>query len=269
MPQSVYGEGYRGSAPENYERYFVPAIGRPVATDLVTTAGLRPGERVLDVACGTGIAARLAAEQVAPGGHVAGLDINPGMIAVARAAAPPERSIQWYEAPAEQMPLEDASFDVALCAMGLQFFSDREAGLREMDRVLVSGGRAVLNLPGPIPPLFAVFEDGLTRHVGPEAAGFASMVFSLHDPDEIRSLVRAGGFDDVEIAADTKSLRVPPPDQFLWQYIHATPLAGMLEAIDEERRAALERDVCSGWEAYVDDGGLKLDVRMTTVVATH
>ncbi len=95
------------------------------------------------------------------------------------------------------------------------------------------------------------------------------MVFSLHERDDIRSLVRAGGFDDVEIAADTKSLRVPPPKQFMWQYIHATPLAGVLEATDEERRAALERDMCAGWEDYVEDGNLKLEVRMTTVVATR
>jgi ubiquinone/menaquinone biosynthesis C-methylase UbiE len=268
MTQVAYGEGYGGNAPENYERYFVPAIGRPAATGLVAAAQLRPGERVLDVACGTGIVARLAAEQVAPGGHVTGLDVNPGMIAVARASAPPEASIEWHQAPAEHMPLEDGSFDVVLCGMGLQFFSDREAGLREMYRVLVPGGRAVLNLPGPIPRVFSVFEEALTRNLGPEAAGFASLVFSLHEPDEIRSLVRAAGFDEIRIASDTGVLRVPPPKQFMWQYIHATPLAGALAGAGEERRAALERDVLSGWEDYVEGGNLMLEVRMTTVVAT-
>lgn len=268
MPQSVYGDAYRGSGPENYERYFVPEIGRPSAAGLIAAAELRPGERVLDVACGTGIVARLAAEMVAPGGRVTGLDLNPGMLGVARSVAPPEASIEWHEAPAEDMPLEDESFDVVLCGMGLQFFTDREAGLREMHRVLVPGGRAVLNLPGPIPPVFEVFEEGLTRHVGPEAAGFASLVFSLHDPDEIRGLLEAAGFDDIEIESELKALHVPPPEEFMWQYIHATPLAGVLEDSEEDRRAALERDVTSGWEDHVEDGRLRLEVRMTTAVAT-
>lgn len=74
---------YRGNAAENYEKFFVPAIGAPLAADLVSTAALRPGERILDVACGTGVVARLAAAQVRGAGAVAGLDVNPGMLAVA------------------------------------------------------------------------------------------------------------------------------------------------------------------------------------------
>ena len=90
----------------------------------------------------------------------------------------------------------------------------------------------------------------------------------LDEPDEIRSLVGAAGFDEIQIASDTGVLRVPPPRQFMWQYIHATPLAGALAGAGEERRAALERDVVSGWEDFVENGSLMLEVRMTTVVAT-
>ena len=70
--------------PENYERYFVPNIGAPVAKDLIEIAALHPNERVLDVACGTGIVARLASQRVGTNGSVVGLDVNPGMLAVAR-----------------------------------------------------------------------------------------------------------------------------------------------------------------------------------------
>lgn len=79
-PQGFYGTAYGGSAPENYERYFVPAIGRPLAEQLVAAAALRAGERVLDVACGTGVVARLAAGRVGPAGSVAGADVNAGML---------------------------------------------------------------------------------------------------------------------------------------------------------------------------------------------
>src|SRR5690606_34921382 len=143
MSQQRFGNEFGGHAPENYERFFVPAIGAPLANDLVETAGLQPGERVLDVACGTGVVDRLAAQRIGPNGTTAGLDINPGMLAVARAAAPPGVAIQWHEASADTMPFTDAAFDVVLCQMGLQFMPDRVAALKEMHRVLVPGGRLI------------------------------------------------------------------------------------------------------------------------------
>lgn len=268
MAQQTYSSTYKATAADNYQRYFVPAIGKPVALDLIEAARLQPNERVLDVACGTGVVTRLAAEQVGPGGTVAGLDVNPGMLATARAVTAADTGIEWYESPAEAMPLEAESFDVALCQMGLQFFSDRRAGLKEMRRVLAPGGRAVFSLPGPIPAVFEVFEEGLARHVSPQAAEFASLVFSLHDPDEIRGLTEGAGFGEVAISSKNKTLRVPPPRKFLWQYIDSTPLAATLAEIDEGHRAALEDEVCAQWQqSFVDDGNLIIEVNMTTAIA--
>src|SRR5215207_11707155 len=129
IPQPISFEAYGGSAPENYERYFVPVIGAPLATDLVDVAALRPGERVLDVACGTGVVARLAAERVEATGTVAGIDLNPGMLAVARSVTPPGMVIEWHQSSAEAMPLPDEAFDVVLCQLGLQFVPDKLAAL--------------------------------------------------------------------------------------------------------------------------------------------
>jgi SAM-dependent methyltransferase len=137
-------EAYGGSAPENYERYSVPAIGAPLAVDLVEVAALGDGDRVLDVASGTGIVPRLAAARVGPGGTVSGLDINSGMLAVARSATPQGLAIDWHDASAEAMPL---ATNAVLCQMALQFFPDKVAALREMRRVLSPGGRLVVNLP--------------------------------------------------------------------------------------------------------------------------
>lgn len=266
MAHQYYDKTYAGNPPANYERFFVPAIAAPLAADLVRLAALRPGERVLDVACGTGVVARLAAQEVGDSGAVAGLDLNPGMLAVARSATPPGTHIEWHEASAEAMPLPDASFDVVLCQMGLQFMPDKPAALREMWRVLVPGGRLILNLPGPTPRLFALMADALARHVGPEAAGFVNHVFSLHDTAEIRRLVGGAGFHDVSVTSDTGPLRLPAPEEFLWQYVHSTPLAGAVAQVDDERRASLERDVVTKWREFVKDGDLVLQARI--VVAT-
>jgi len=268
MQRPDFDERYAGGAARNYERYFVPAVGRPAAGRLLEAAELQAGEHVLDVACGTGVVARMAREAVGPGAKVAGLDVNAAMLEVAREVTPAAMDIEWIESPAEDMPIEDGSRDVALCGMGLQFFGDREAGLHEMRRVLTGDGRAVLSLPGPVPPVFQAFERGLANHVGPQAARFASAVFSLHDPDEIRDLARGAGFGAVRIESAVASLPVSPPEQFLWEYVHSTPLADALAAAGAEHRAELEREVCGAWREFVDDGRLVLEVNMTTVVAT-
>lgn len=260
-------QGFGGSGPENYERYFVPAIGEPLARDVVAAAALHRGERVLDVACGTGIVARLAAGAVGPAGTVAGVDVAPGMLAVARAATPSGVAIDWHEASAEAMPLPDASFDVVVCQMGLQFMPDRPAALREMRRVLAPDGRLILGLPGPTPPLFAILADGLGRHLGAPAAAFVHQVFALHDPAELRSLLGGAGFRDPSVRAATRSLQLPAPAEFLWQYVHSTPLAGALAQGDDERRGLVERDVVGKWREFVTDGALVLEVRMVVAAA--
>src|SRR3712207_3990859 len=141
-----------GSAAELYERHLVPAITSLWAADLVERAAPQPGERVLDVACGTGIVARRAAERMGSG-RVVGLDINPGMLAVARALPPGSGpAIEWHEGSVLDMPFPEGSFDVCLCQLGLQFFPDRAAALREMRRVLRTGGRLTLSV-------FSALED--------------------------------------------------------------------------------------------------------------
>lgn len=267
MSRQYFSEAYGLKPPENYERYFVPAIAAPVAHDLMRRANLGPGERVLDVACGTGLGARLAAREVGSGGRVAGLDVNPGMLAVARSATPPELPIDWYESGAEAMPLPDEAFDVVLCLLGLQFVSDKPAAAREMRRVLAPGGRLVLNVPGPAGPLFVALAEALARHVSPQAAGFVRQIFSLHETTEIEQLLREAGFRAVTVEATHSVLTLPPAKAFLWQFISSTPLAGMAAEADEDVRANLEGDVVEAWQDFEDDGALTYRQRIVLASA--
>jgi ubiquinone/menaquinone biosynthesis C-methylase UbiE len=242
--------GATASIPDNYQQYFVPSIGAPAAKGLLALAHLQQGERVLDVACGTGVVARAAAEMVGPTGSVAGLDINPGMVAVARKHDAGESNIDWYEASAEAMPLADDAFDVVLCQMGLQFVPNKPAALNEMRRVLADGGRAVASVPGPTPELFSILIDGLERRIGPQAAAFASRVFSLHDKTELRELLQNAGFRNVKVESTLAQFDVPGPRDFLWQYIASTPMAEMVMQADEDRRDALEREITEQWQPF-------------------
>ena len=267
MTQEAYGETYGAAPAENYQRYFVPSIGAPVADDLIREARLQPGQRVLDVACGTGVVTRLAAERVGADGKVAGLDVTPGMLAVARSETPPELSIDWYEASAESMPFQDAAFDVVLCQMGLQFIPNKIAALSEIRRVLVEDGRALATMPGPEPALFAAMQDVLASHLGADAAAFVGLVFSLHDPEQVGDLMQRAGFREVDIERQTKTLRVPKPTEFLWQYVNSTPIAEAAARAGEGKREAIERDICAQWQEFVLDGGMAFEVSMTTATA--
>jgi ubiquinone/menaquinone biosynthesis C-methylase UbiE len=263
--QRIYGQAYGGSAPENYERFFVPAIGGPLAHDLVAGAGLRPGERVLDVACGTGIVTRLAAERVAPGGSVAAVDINPGMLATARAVVPERFAVRWYETSAEAMPLPDAAFDVVFCQLGMQFVADKPAAVREIRRVLAPGGRAYVSVPAPT-RFFNVMDDAFARHGMPAAAAFVRMVFSLNNAATLERMFQDAGFREVSCQSLAKQLRLPPAREFLWQYIQSTPLAPTMAELGADVRAALERDIVDGWREWATDDGLTYE--QTILLAT-
>jgi ubiquinone/menaquinone biosynthesis C-methylase UbiE len=258
---------YSGNAAENYERYFVPTIGMAFATAVLDAAALHRGERVLDIACGTGVVTRLAADRVGPDGAVAGLDINPAMLAVARSLPTSGAAIEWYEGNAESLPLAEGSFDVVLSSLGLQFVPDKASALREMRRVLAPDGRLAVATVGPTSPLFAILERALARHVNSEAAGFMRVVFSLYEPEELEKLTGDAGFRDVKVRSKGLTVTLPRPAEFLWQYVHSTPLAAAVAQIDDAGRAALERDVVAGWQPFVRDGDVAFDANAVLTTA--
>lgn len=254
MSTQYFDKTYGGNIAENYQRFFVPTIGAPFTKDIIGRAALRLGERVLDVACGTGAVAWLASQQVGNSGLVTGIDVNSGMLSVARSVTSPETSIEWHEGSAESMPLRDEAFDVVLCQLGLQFMADKPAALQEMRRVLVPGGRLILNLPGPVGRIFVIIADAMERHISPEAAGFVRHVFSLNDISELRRLTEDAGFRDITVDTDTLILRLPSPKEFLWQYVHSVPLAGVVAQAGEKASASLEQDVVAECQDYLEDG---------------
>lgn len=248
---------HSGNPVENYERFFVPTIGTAWASALLETADLRAGERVLDIACGTGVVARRAAEQVGPSGSVAGLDLSPGMLEIARTST---AEIDWHEGDAASLPLPDGAFDVVVSSLGMQFVEDKQSAFREMHRVLAPGGRvAIATGGGPTQPLFAVLEQALARHVSPEVAGFMRAVFSLYDPEQLQTLATDAGFDDIDVRTKVLTVTLPAPAEFLWQYVHSTPLVAAIAPLDDARLAALEHDVVAGWQSFVRSGELVFD----------
>jgi ubiquinone/menaquinone biosynthesis C-methylase UbiE len=237
---------------ETYERYMVPALFRPWAERLLQAASPRTGDRVLDVATGTGIVARLARPYVGASGSVDAIDASPHMLAVARARAAEEGSeVEWREAAAERLPFPDASCDLALCQFGLMFFVDRAAALSEMHRVLAPGGRLGLNVFQAIErhPFYVALDEAIQRRLGTSAA---ADIFCLGDEEGLAELIAGAGFHHVTIEQASMTSRFPNPEAFLAGEIdvdtasipamqHLTPgeRAEVTAAIQEEMREPL------------------------------
>jgi ubiquinone/menaquinone biosynthesis C-methylase UbiE len=257
----------QGDAAERYERWVVPFVVGPWVPALLDLADLRPGERVLDIATGTGVVARLAARRVSPGGTVTGLDLNEAMLEQAkRLPLPPGLTVDWRQGTALALPFVDRRYDVVLCQQGLQFFPDRLKALGEMRRVLTPSGRLAVSVWAGPSPYFVAMRDGLSRYVSSDAATSGLVAFSLAEANELRGLVETGGFRDVAVHRVHLTLRLPSPEEFFLRHLSAVPAAGLVAAAGAEVHAALVAHMKDATREYVDGYGLAVpqDVNVAT-----
>lgn len=195
-------------AARAYEALFIPALIGEWAPQVADAARLQAGERVLDVACGTGVVAREAAARVGSGGRVSGIDPGAGMLALARELAP---AIDWQEGVAEVLPYPDRAFDAVLCQFGLMFFGDRAAALREMLRVLKPGGRLVVAVWDRLEAMPAYADEValFERELGRPAGDALRAPFVLGDAHTFADLVSAAGASEIAVATRRGTGRFP------------------------------------------------------------
>ena len=257
---------------QTYEDYFVPHQFRPWTEELLERAKPQPGDGVLDVACGTGIVARMVARRAIGLGRMVGLDPSPAMLGVARSAAEGEGlAIEWFEGSAESLPFPDGSFDLVLVQQGLQYFGDKAAAVGELRRVLAPGGRAATATWTEIAnnPFFLAFAEAVQRHLGTPAM---HTPFSLGDGDILRSLFVDAGFDVVEIERVGRTVRFPSPDTFVDLGVAgASAAVPALQAMDAAERAALTEavraDMAPTLRAYADGDDLAFRLEANILLA--
>lgn len=196
------------AAATAYETLHVPAIFAEWAEPVLDAARVESGQKVLDVACGTGLLARTASQRVGPVGAVAGLDPSPGMLAVAEDN---NADVSWRRGTAESLPFAEASFDAVVSQFGLMFFVDRAQAIREMIRVLVPRGRLAVAVWDSLEnsPAYSLEVDLLHRLVGQQAADALRAPFVLGERAELAALFERSGVASVEIATRTGTARFP------------------------------------------------------------
>jgi ubiquinone/menaquinone biosynthesis C-methylase UbiE len=246
----------RPNPAETYEHYLGPAIADPWTRALLEYAAPQPGERALDVACGTGSVARHVAPMVETSGKVVALDVNSDMLAVARALpAPAGATIAWLEGNAISLDLPDDAFDLVLCQQGLQFFPDRAASVREMRRVLTDGGRVAISVWQALHrhPVYEALLHATARHLG-ATIDTVDVSFSLWDADELRTLLGDAGFQRIKIAPRSLNISLPSPERFVqltvlgaatsiptFAQLDAGARSALVEAVTGETQAVAQR----------------------------
>lgn len=255
------------TAAEAYEQFLVPAIFGPWAETVIGLASPPAGATVLDVACGTGIGARVASRIVGPAGRVVGLDADEGMLRTARASSP-DTSIEWRHGNALALPFADGAFDYVVCLEGLQFFPDREAGLRELRRVMRAGGTLVATVWAALEenPGYHALAEGL-RAVVSDAAGRLPP-FTLADAGAVRALLAAAGFTDVAVHKHHLDIVAPSAPEFVrWVAAGAPTTRHNLALLKPHDRDAFDALVASRLARYRTAAGLVLPTARHVVVA--
>jgi ubiquinone/menaquinone biosynthesis C-methylase UbiE len=257
----------QGSAADNYERYLVPALFASWVPDLLDAAEVREGQRVLDVACGTGIVARGAAERVGASGRVVGMDINEGMLETAR-SADVGGSVEWQAGDAAEIPFGDGDFDAVVCQQGLQFVPDPVRAASEMGRV-VGDGPVVVSVWAPLTDnvVWDKFADALGRHAGAGAAEIMRSPFQLGDPDRLRELFTQAGFSTVDLVTRDHAARFASAEAMVREEQISSPLAEPVGALDAEAWGALVADVASFLAEHRGDEGISFPMHTRVITA--
>lgn len=246
------------SPAEVYDELFVPALFEQWGPVVVGAAGVKPGDRVLDVACGTGALTAAVADRVGSAGSVTGLDASRDMLAVARRK--PLR-VEWVEGVAEALPMPDESFDAVVSQFGMMFFRDRTTSLKEMMRVLRPGGGlaiavcdAVENSPG-----YSAFATLLDELFGRAVGDAFRAPFVLGDSSCLLELARAAGIPDADVTRHDGRVRfgsiasmVSTERACVWT------LGGILD--DDQFALLLDRSEGSLRPFLAADGAIRFDM---------
>jgi SAM-dependent methyltransferase len=260
-------EKFYDAGAGGYDQVF-GRVSREFVPRLVEAARLAPGQRVLDIATGTGIAAEMAAEAVGPSGRVVAADISRPMLDRARERLGGLAQVSLAVEDGQALTMPDASFDAVLCSMALMLFPDPARGIAEFRRVLRDGGRAAVSVNTTAGRSFVSrINVAIGRRV-PSRAEAAARYFSLGDHARLRGLFEAAGFRDVEVATEERRYAFPSFDAWFGPIERGTGTVGAeYGALPDEVRRAVREDVRRELEGDAGPGGGPVEVPVEILFA--
>ena len=238
-----------------WSQLFVPSV--------LAAAEVSTGDRVLDVATGSGEAALMARSAVGRLGLVVGADISTAMLHAACGRLP-RLTFNAVATDGERLPFRDGCFDAAICQLGLMFFPEPVRGLAEARRVLRPGGRAAVCVISSADraPMWGVLAEILSRHL-PEHARILQSSFALADGRRLGRMFDAAGLHDIRVRSETREGIIGSFEEY-WAPIEAgtgqMPQAYL--ALPESSRRAVRDEVRDGLSPYYVHGRLVMSVEM-------
>lgn len=235
----------------------------PLADAMLNIVPLDASDRVLDVACGTGIVARKAKERTGPLARVVGADLNEGMIRTAQSLTDPiARSCEWVVAPAENMPFKKGEFTKIFCQQGLQFFPDQIAALAEMRRVLADDGQIFITIWKEPSPFFTALAVSIENHINKSLAKKSLAPFSYGGHGEMQTILEQAGFSGFVSTDLTVNRTIHDPKNSIEKEIMGNPVGPAVSEMGQEVVQAISDEVCTAMDSYIH--GSTLVVPQTT-----
>jgi ubiquinone/menaquinone biosynthesis C-methylase UbiE len=261
-----------GSGPDSYEHYQVPSVFGPLAEIFLRHVALQKGQRVLDVACGTGIVARQASQALGPSGSIVGVDLSAKMLEVAATYSPTDGArIDWREGDATDLPCLDEEFDVVLCQQGLQFIPDKLRALAEMYRVLKPAGNIGLCVWRGIEhsPCHSAISAAIKRHASEAIAKRFEAPFGFGDYDQLHSALSSAGFQHIDIQIVEVKRRLLPAAESIPGMIASTPVGPEVASLPKRTRSTIVEEVANALAAYREDDGFRIPQSTHIATATR
>lgn len=242
---------------KGYDNVLVPMLFTPWAKELVDQNGPWEGRRVLDLATGTGVVAQHLTEQVGANGKVYGVDINGEMLAVAAkrcAGLTPE--VTFVESSAHPLEFPDNSVDFVVCQQGFQFFPEKTLAAKEIRRVLIEGGQAVITTWCPLDDcqFFGTMRDALNAVGENETAEMISVPFDMMPGDELVSHFNSAGFENVKLEKQKKDLILEGGIEQAIRVPYSSPVGQMLKELPEDRQEIFNSKFAELLNELSDDG---------------
>jgi ubiquinone/menaquinone biosynthesis C-methylase UbiE len=259
---------FTGSIPENYDRYLGPVLFEPYAKDLVARLNISDHASVLELACGTGILTKQLFEKRNPSVKIVATDLNESMLNYGRDRSGSETSVEWKQADATELPFADQTFDAVVCQFGLMFFPDKEQAVSEVYRVLKRGGAFLFNVWDAIEQndLPRTAHEVLGKFFAGNPPDFYQVPFSFHDPEEIRLLLSAAGFCDIQLTPLPLAAVAVSAVEVAKGLIHGNPVITAIRERDESSIPEIEAALTAAIAARY--GVAPVRARMQALICT-
>jgi len=246
-------------AAQIYESQKVPAMFRPLAESTVNLIQIDAIDHVLDVACGTGILARVVGEKFPNIQRLVGSDLNQGMLDIAQTLTTDEPyKSEWYAADVGSLPFDSRTFTICFCQQGLQFFPDKEKALSEIHRISKPDGKLVLSVWSEISPLFAILAEALEQHIGTAIAERSLAPFAFRNQEHIENLLTNAGFTGHKVHTLTVERRIGPAHDSIPAEIAANPVGVEVTEQGAKVFELILKRVIKNLSPYRVDGGFAI-----------